>query len=160
LNERIIHRVFEASILLKALHALVECAGGVLLYLVTTQDIAALVNWLTQSELVEDPRDIIAVALVNLAQGFSVSSKSFYAFYLLSHGVVKLALAAGLLANRLWAYPATLVVLVLFIAYQVYRYSYTFAPGLLVLTVFDFLVLWLVWHEYRLVQRLKAGPAP
>lgn len=155
MNERIIHRVFEASILLKALHALIECASGVMLYAVSARDITSLVRWLTQSELVEDPRDVIATTLVNMAQGLSVDSKSFYAFYLLSHGLVKLALAAGLLANRLWAYPASLVVLVLFIAYQIYRYSYTFAPGLLVLTVFDFAVLWLVWHEFQLVKRMR-----
>ena len=157
MNERIIHRVFEVSILLKALHALIECAGGVMLYVATAQDITSLVRWFTQSELVEDPRDIIATTLVNMAQGLSVDSKSFYAFYLLSHGLVKLALAAGLLANKLWAYPATLVVLVLFIAYQLYRYSYTYAPGLIILTVFDLVVLWLVWHEYQLAKRVRAA---
>lgn len=153
MNERIIHRVFEMSVILKALHALVECLGGILLYLVSTAQIAATVRWMTQSELVEDPQDFIATHLFTLAQNFSVDSKSFYAFYLLSHGVVKLALAAGLLANRLWAYPASLVALALFIAYQLYRYSYTHAVGLLLLTLFDIVLIWLVWHEYRLVRR-------
>ena len=154
MNERIIHRVFEASILLKALHALIECAGGIALYIVSSATITNIVRAMTQSELVEDPHDYIATHLLAMAQDFSISSKSFYAFYLLSHGVVKLALAAGLLANRLWAYPATLAALVLFIIYQVYRYSYTYAPGLIVLTVFDIVVFWLVWHEYRLVRRM------
>ena len=155
MNERIIHRVFEVSILLKALHALVECAGGIALYAVSSDTIVSLVRAMTQSELVEDPNDYVATHLLSMAQDMSISSKSFYAFYLLSHGLVKLALAVGLLANRLWAYPATLAALVLFIIYQVYRYSYTHALGLIILTVFDIFVLWLVWHEYRLVRHLR-----
>jgi uncharacterized membrane protein len=48
-----------------------------------------------------------------------------YAFYLLSHGLVKVLLVAGLLREKLWAYPASLIVLSAFIAYQTYRYSST-----------------------------------
>jgi uncharacterized membrane protein len=40
----------------------------------------------------------------------------------------------------------------LFIAYQVYRYTYTHSVGLVLLTVFDLFVMVLIWHEYRLVR--------
>ncbi len=42
----------------------------------------------------------------------------------------------------------------MFIAYQMYRFSYTHSIGLLVLTVFDLFVVWLVWKEYRVVLGL------
>jgi FtsH-binding integral membrane protein len=45
-------------------------------------------GWLTQDELIEDPRDFIATRLLAWAHGFSIETKNFYAFYLLSHGVV------------------------------------------------------------------------
>src|ERR1019366_3571924 len=112
-----------------------------------------LVNRLTQEELIEDPNDFIATHMLAMAQGFSVNSKNFYAFYLLSHGIVKLALVAGLLRNKLWAYPASLVVLAIFVAYQIYRFSDTQSIGLIVLTVFDLFVMVLIWHEYRLMRR-------
>jgi uncharacterized membrane protein len=51
------------------------------------------------------------------------------------------------------AYPASLVALALFIAYQIYRFSYTQSAGLIALTVFDVIVMGLIWHEYRLVRR-------
>lgn len=153
MNERYIHRVFEVSVFLKGVNALVECIGGVALYAVSTSTISALVRNATQSELIEDPNDFIATRLLQAAQGLSLSSKEFYAFYLLSHGLVKLLLVIGLLRNRLWSYPASLVVLGLFIVYQLYRYSYTHALGLIVLTVFAVFVVALIWHEYRLVRR-------
>lgn len=67
--------------------------------------------------------------------------------------MAKLLLVAGLLREKLWAYPASLAVLGLFIVYQLYRYSYTHGVGLIVLSLFDVMVIVLVWHEYRLVRR-------
>ena len=153
MNERRIHQIFRLSILLKGAHALIECAGGLALALVSTRTIVDLVNWFTQEELVEEPQDFVAAHLLSWAQSFSVQTEHFYAFYLLSHGVVKLSLVAGLLHNRLWAYPASLVVMGLFIVYQLYRYSRSGGAGLIVLTVFDLFVIALIWHEYRLVRR-------
>ena len=153
MQERRIHQLFEVSVLLKGAHALIECVGGVVLAFVSTAQIVALVQRVTQDELVEQPHDFIASHLLAWAQGFSVQTQHFYAFYLLSHGLVKIALVAGLLARRLWAYPASLVVLAGFIGYQLYRYTFTHSVGLIALTAFDLLVMWLVWHEYQLLRR-------
>jgi uncharacterized membrane protein len=153
MNERRIHQIFKISVLLKAVHALIECIGGLALALVGTSAITRLVNALTQEELLEDPNDFVAAHLLSLAQNFTVSTQRFYAFYLLSHGVIKAFLVIGLLRNKLWAYPVSLVVLGLFIVYQLYRFSYTHGFGLIVLTVFDVFVIGLIWHEYRLVRR-------
>lgn len=153
MNERRIHQVFQISVLLKGAHAAIECAGGLALALVGTDTIARYVGMLTQEELIEDPNDFIATLLLAFAQGFSVETKHFYAFYLLSHGLVKLLLVIGLLKGKLWSYPASLVVLGLFIFYQLYRFSYTHGFGLITLTVFDVLVMGLIWHEYVTVRR-------
>lgn len=152
MKERRIHEIFEISILLKGAHALIECVGGILLAVVSTKAITDFVGRVTQYELVEDPRDLIATRLLEWAQGFSIETQHFYAFYLLSHGAVKLLLVIGLLREKLWAYPASLIVLGLFIAYQIYRYSFTHSPALIVLSIFDIFVMGLIWHEYRLVR--------
>ena len=110
-GEHRIHQLFEVGVWLKGAHALIECAGGILLYLVTTETIASWVNMLTQEELIEDPNDFIASHLSRMAAGFSVASKEFYAFYLLSHGLIKLLLVIGLLRGKLWSYPASLAAL-------------------------------------------------
>ncbi|TPL07843.1 DUF2127 domain-containing protein [Mesorhizobium sp. B2-4-14] len=153
MNEQRVHQIFEVSLLLKGAHALVECVGGLLLAFVSTSTIVSLVNRLTQEELTEDPNDFIASHLMHAASHFSVGTQHFYAFYLLSHGLIKIALVVGLLRGKLWAYPASLVALLLFIVYQLYRFSYTHSAGLIVLTLFDLIVIWLIWHEYRLVRR-------
>jgi uncharacterized membrane protein len=153
MNEGRIHRIFQISVLLKGVHALSECAGGIALALISTDAVASFVNALTQDELIEDPNDFIARHLLSWSQNFSVETKDFYSFYLLSHGLIKLLLVAGLLLEKRWAYPASLVVLGLFVLYQLYRFSYTHGIGLIVLTVFDIFVMGLIWREYNLVRR-------
>jgi len=158
MNEHRVHQIFEVSVLLKGAHALMECIGGLALAVVSTSTITSLVNALTQDELIEDPHDFVASHMMSLANNFSVGSQHFYAFYLLSHGLVKVALVIGLLRNLLWAYPASLAVLALFIIYQLYRFAGTHSAGLIVLTMFDLVVMVLIWHEYRLIRRHRRSP--
>jgi uncharacterized membrane protein len=157
MNERRIHQTFVIGVLLKGAHALIECLAGLAIALVGTGTIKNFVNDLTQEELIEDPKDFVATHLHAMVQGYSLGTKHFYAFYLLSHGIVKLFLVAGLLRNKLWSYPASLVVLSLFIAYQVYRFSFTHGLGLMLLTLFDIIVIGLIWHEYILLRRQFRG---
>ena len=155
LTEKRIHAAFEISVLLKGLNALAECVAGVALYFVSPESIAAFVALLFHNELLEDPRDPVAGYLLHAAEGLSLGGKRFATFYLLSHGIVKLFLVAGLLRNKAWAYPASLAVLGLFIAYQFYRMTFAYSIGLVLLTVFDFVVIGLIWHEYRLIRERR-----
>jgi uncharacterized membrane protein len=153
MQEKRIHQIFVVSVLFKGAHALIEIVGGIALYLISTATIISAINRWSYDELVEDKNDWIATHLLQFAQTFSVAEHHFYAFYLLSHGLVKLLLVFGLLRERLWAYPASFAVFGAFIAYQLYRYSYTHEVALIALTVFDLFVIALAAHEYRLLRK-------
>src|SRR5258708_12865299 len=105
MNERRIHQIFEISLVLKGAHALIECAGGLVLAFVSTSAITRLVNALTQEELLEDPNDFVATHLLSAAQNFNVSTQRFYAFYLLTPRLIKAFLVISLLTHNLWPYP-------------------------------------------------------
>jgi uncharacterized membrane protein len=64
-----------------------------------------------------------------------------------------LVLVFGLLRERLWAYPASFAVFGAFIAYQLYRYSFTHEIALILLSIFDLFVIALAVHEYRLLRK-------
>ena len=153
MRERRVHQIFVVSVLFKGAHALIEIAGGLALYFVSTAAIVGLINRWSYGELAEDGHDRVAQHLLGFARTFSVAQHDFYAFYLLSHGVVKAVLVYGLLKEKLWAYPASFVVFGLFIAYQLYRYSFTHDVGLILLSIFDLVVIWLAVHEYRLLRK-------
>ncbi len=62
--------------------------------------------------------------------------------------MVKIALVTALLRNKIWAYPWMIVFLIAFIVYQIYRMTFAFSVGLLGLTIFDLIVVWLTYREY------------
>ncbi len=155
LKEKNIHQLFELSIFLKGLHAIIEIIGGFALYALSADAISDFIVWVAESDYLFDPHDIVSNYLMHHAANFSISTKTFAAFYLLSHGVIKIILVVGLLRNKVWAYPSSLAVLGLFIVYQVYRYNITHSIWLIILTVFDILVMWLIWHEYKLIRAHK-----
>ena len=147
-------RVFQIGIIAKGLNGLAELLGGLLLLFVSPGDIHHLVAALTQGELSEDPNDFIARYLLHTANGLTGSAVLFGAFYLMVHGAVKVILVIALLLNRLWAYPSMIIVLLIFIGYQLYRIVLQPSVGLVVLTVFDALIVMLTWWEYRRQRRI------
>jgi uncharacterized membrane protein len=153
MQEKRIHQVFVVSVAAKGIHALIEIVGGLALYLTSTATILGWINSFSQGELTEDPNDWIATKVLEFGQHFSVEQHHFYAFYLLSHGVVKSVLVYGLLREKLWAYPASFAVFGAFIAYQLYRYSFTHDFALILLSIFDLFVIALAVHEYRLLRK-------
>ena len=149
-----VHVAFDISLTLKGAFALVEIAASIFAYVVTTQFLLDLVQAITRTELTEDPRDFVANYLLHAAQGLSVSSRHFTAFYLLSHGVIKLWLIIGLWQKKLGYYPASIAVFSLFIFYQLYRYSFTHSLSLLLITILDGVVIGLTWFEYQHLRRI------
>ena len=152
LSERSIYAAFRVSIVLKGLNALFEIVAGLVIAFVKPASVAAIATALVHRELIEDPKDLIAGWLLHAAESYSVSGQRFMVYYLISHGVLKLAVVAGLLANRHWAYPAGLIVLGLFIVYQLYRMTFAPSVALALLTIFDLIVMVLIWHEYRRIR--------
>ena len=136
MQEKRIHQIFVVSVLAKGIHALIEIAGGLSLYLLGSDVIA---QWIGPHEWI--------------ARHFKPSEQHFYAFYLLSHGLIKSVLVAGLLKEKLWAYPASIAVFGGFIAYQLYRFSWTHDIALIALSVFDLFVIALAVHEFRLLRK-------
>ncbi|HEY6809794.1 MAG TPA: DUF2127 domain-containing protein [Propionibacteriaceae bacterium] len=145
--------VFEIGIIAKGLNGLTELVGGLLLLFVTPGGIHHLAAVITQGELSEDPHDVIARYILHTANGLTGSAVLFGAIYLLAHGAVKVVLVIALLLNKLWAYPCLIVVLLIFIGYQLYRIALDPSPGLVALTIFDALIVALTWREYRRQRR-------
>jgi uncharacterized membrane protein len=151
-------QLFDVGVVLKALDGGLEIIGSLLLLLLPTARLQSLVVTLTQHELSQDPHDFVATHLLHYSAKLNGHSLVFAALYLLSHGLAKVGLSAGLLRRWAWAYPATLVFLAAFIAYQLYRLSGHFGWGLSLLTIFDVALFALTWYEYR-VRKASMGSA-
>ena len=145
----LLDQTFEVGIILKGLDGMLEVLGGLLLLVVSPATIDRVVTSLTQHELSEDPQDFLATHLLRTAHGLTGAAVLLGAVYLLVHGLVKVILVAALLKNQLWAYPWTIAFLGVFIVYQLYRLSLRPSVGLTALTIFDAVIAWLTYREYR-----------
>jgi uncharacterized membrane protein len=76
------------------------------------------------------------------------------------HAGIKLIAVIGILRNQLWAYPYSLITLGLFMIYQVYSIIIKVSVGMVLLTIFDVFLLWLIWREYGKARILLAKPEP
>lgn len=152
INSKWVHISFELGLLIKTIDSLAEIIGGFLLLYLNPHRMNHFLFFLTHRELSEDPDDLIANALIRFGHSFSISTQNFMVFYLLSHGIVKIILVLLLWRRKLWVYPLTIVSLILFIAYQVYRYCIHPSAFLFILTVFDAVMIVLTYFEYKRIK--------
>lgn len=151
-RDRILHWAFAMGIWVKGFDAVLEIVGGFIFLLASDLTLNRLVITLTEHELIEDPQDKIAILLRHAVAQMSLDTHLFGGIYLIVHGLTKLWLVTGLLRSKPWAYPATIWFLCLFISYQLYRVSYHYSLGLVLLTLFDSAFAFLIWREYRLLK--------
>lgn len=154
--KNLLDRTFEVGIILKGLDGVLELIGGVLLAIVPVATINSLVVELTRDELSQDPGDFVASHLLKTAHGLTGSGVLFGAFYLLSHGIVKIVLVVAVLKNKLWAYPWLIAFLLVFMVYQIYRIVLDHSLSLTALTLFDGFIVWLTYREYKEQKKLRA----
>lgn len=135
------HQVYRAAVMIKGVDGGVETAAGLALSLIGPQRINDLLLHLAHHSL-------------------SRSTAHFSDFYLISHGFVKLGLAAGLLAERAWSYTAGFWVLLGLVAYQLERFAKTKSVTLLIFTLYDVAVVVLLIREMRIQRHAATGSAP
>jgi uncharacterized membrane protein len=154
-EERGLHDLFEIGIILKGIDGTLELIGGAFLWLVSPGTLNAIVLSLFHSELTEDPKDWFVNLLLHTTQNLTAQFQNYAGILLIAHGAVKIFLIIGLLRGKLWAYPAAIIVFIIFIVSQLYQLSLAYSLLIWVITIVDVLVVLLIAHEYREVKRKR-----
>jgi uncharacterized membrane protein len=146
-------KVFEAGIVIKGLDGLVEFITGLVLLFISPTQMHSIIVFVTQGETAEDPKDKFVKLLFHSTQHYGAGSKTFIIAYLWIHAAIKLIAVIGILKNQIWAYPFSLIALGILMLYQVYTIIFVkVSVGMILLTVFDILILILIWREYGNVK--------
>ena len=150
----ILDKVFEGGILIKGISGALEFLGGALLFFFSPAAIHNFIVFITHRELLTDPHDKIANLLLVLTQHIGDGGRTFLIVYLWIHATIKLIAVIGIMKNQLWAYPFSLITLGLLMLYQVYSIVFvSLSIGMILLTVFDVFILWLIMREYKIVRK-------
>lgn len=154
-REQFIDRWFTISVFLKGLISFFEIVVGVAVLLIPPDEVVGFLVDMSQDALADNPHAFFATHSLHALQHLPPLAQGFIAAYLISRGLIKLLLVIALLKNKLWAYPASLAVLGLFVLYQLIEIAKAHSPVVILLTVFDLAVMWFIWREYKMV---KADP--
>lgn len=151
----LLDNAYEIGIILKAIGGVIECIVGISLLFISPLQIQNAVAYVTRTELLENPHDLLARHLSDWSLHLGHNATLFGAIYLLSHGIIKIGIIAALLFKKSWAYPTAIVVFSGFAIYQIYATFEKTSIGYAFLTVYDFIVIYLVWLEYKKVKQEK-----
>lgn len=143
-------RLYFVGVIIKGFDGAVEFAAGMFLWLWP-----AGAHWLLQTlaaEAGEKPghvRQFTALYLADADDRLAHTTLTFLIIYLIVHAIVKLGLFYCLIRRIHQAYPTALAILVVFTGYQVYEAIIHPSFSLWGLTIFDIVIIWLVWREYK-----------
>ena len=143
------HNLFEYAILIKGLFGVLETISGFLILFISKGALNNISAVLIDSELSEDPRDFLINIAAQGLYSLSVNIKFFVIAYLVLHGLLNIFLTVQLYRNKIWAYMFAIVVILVFVSYQIYRIFLYHSVILIVVTIFDLLLVALIWHERK-----------
>jgi len=147
-SPQLLKRSLRIGLIIKGVDGVLQLFGSTLLVGIKPRTLHRAVVLMTQRELSDDPKDVVAQFLLRSAHQLG-AAKTFGAWYLFSHGLIKLLLVTAVLRQALWAYPTIVGFLLIGVVYQLYRYSHGHSLWLVILSLCDALIAWLVWREYR-----------
>lgn len=153
LGGSLLDKSFQAGIAIKGFDGLLECIGGVLIWFIKPSAMSEFLRVAALHDLPGKYDEIIIAQLFHWTQSLANGGRVFASIYLITHGLSKALLVAGLWMNKLWAYPLTIVVFAVFCVYQMRRYTHTHSIFLVVLTIFDLILIYLTWQEYLKKKR-------
>ena len=149
--------LFRIAMAVKGIDGLIELIGGITLLLVSQAEVQKVIAAVVTHDLLGPPDGSLARHFVAGTAEFASGDRTFAVLYLLLHGVLKVALVIALLRHWLPAYPVAIVVLGLFVVYELYRATQTGSVLLPVLAVVDIAVIVLVVREYRALRHEQSG---
>ncbi len=155
MKEKTWRELFDLGILLKGIDGTLELMGGIALLIVSPAALNAIILFFIGGELSEDPKDFLANLFLHTAQSV-IQTRTFAGVILIVHGAVKIFLVAALLRNKLWAYPASIIIFGGFVLYQSYQLSRGSSLFLWIVTIVDIAVIGLIIHEYRYIRKRAA----
>lgn len=151
-----VDRLFRIALVVKGVDGALELIGAAVLLVISGQAVHRLVADVLARDLIGPPDGTLARHLVAGTDEFASGNRTFAVAYLGLHGVVKLLLVVALLRRWTPAYPVAVVVLGVFVVYEIYRAVHTGSIVLPFLAALDVAIIVLVVREYLALRRPAA----
>jgi uncharacterized membrane protein len=156
-EEKQIYQLFKWSILIKGAISVAEVIVGTLVMFIPVSVIMWMANYIVENIFAGNTENFFAAEIISNAEALAGIGTLIIGAYLIARGGIKLGLIIGLLKNKLWAYPWSLIVIGLLVVFQVFELIKTLHLGIIFVTIFDLVVMYLIWREWNIVKRHLAA---
>jgi hypothetical protein len=148
----LLDKIFEAGIILKGINGTLELLAGLLLFFLTPERLQHFIQFVTQLNVNHEKQSKVITLFLHSVDHLGTGNRIFLIAYFWSHAAVKLTAVIGILTNKLWAYPFSLITLGILTLFQVGSIIHKASIGMILLTILDAFILWLIWREYGKVK--------
>jgi uncharacterized membrane protein len=148
-GERDITRLFDLSLILKAIGGAFEVLAGIAIALVPPGLVGRIADLATAGELAGDPDDFIATHVRFWAHAYALHAHDLLALIVGLDGALKLVLIGLVLKGYRAAYPLLILALGALGSYEAHRAIATDNVLLAAAVGLDLLIIGLAAHEYR-----------
>lgn len=100
-------------------------------------------------ELIEDPTDVLYSAVTSLLEHHTFYITYFLAFYFIFWGLIDVILSINLLRGKHWSFIVSFWLIGAFVAYEIYRFTFTHSLLLLWIIFVDLVILYLIWEKHK-----------
>lgn len=145
--------LFHISMWWKIFYGAVRVALGFVLLKLIGTPFNDIFYSLMSHELSTDKTDVVFQFIFRLIENHSFTVTYFIAAYLLFWGVLDILFSVLLLRRKLWAFPMSMILMGLFIVYEIYRVIHTKSLILLALIFVGIGVLYLIDVEYLRLKK-------
>ena len=143
------HRLFVVAMWWRIGYGVLRIIFGLAVLKVVGMPLIDVVSSMMGHELNTDPNDMLYSFINSLLINHPVYVTYFLSFYFIFWGIVDVVLSYNLIKHRLWAFPMSVLLIALFILYELVRFGHTHSKILLAVMIVDICILWFIWREYK-----------
>ncbi len=148
-------RLFDVTLIIKAIAAVIDLVAAAVIFTTGSELVVRFFAKVT-TLMTDFEGDGVISQYMSLQPGMiSTFDIWFITGYLAFHGILNLILVEGIWFRRQWAYTKAMRILLFFFAYQCLRLMFVWSYWLFVITLYDLVVILLLYNEYRHSEQEK-----
>lgn len=146
------NRFFVISMWWRIAYGTLRTIFGFALFQAVGSPVLDVITSIMSYELTQDPSDKLYSMVSHFLGQDPLYVSYFLAIYFIFWGLIDIILSINLLRGKLWAFPASLVLIGGFIIYELIRFTYTHSSILLFIIFVDIIIFWFIEREYIKIQ--------
>jgi uncharacterized membrane protein len=148
-------RIFDVTLVIKGIAAVIDLVAATVIFTtgneIVVRFFAKITTFATHFE-----GDGFASKILNYqAHALTTTDVWLITGYFAIHGIINIVIVEGIWFRRQWAYSRAMRILLFFFVYQSIRLFFVFSYWLFVITLYDLVVMLLLYNEYRYAEKEK-----